>query len=111
MFIIFGVCISVPFGIAILLVTGKIGGDAISGFNTMSKEKREKYDEKSLSRFVGWLLIVFCLGLFLIPTGKYLKIGWLTFFGGVFAFVVLFVGVIYANTGKRFYKDKKCTKF
>ena len=106
-FIMFGVVIAVPLGIAILLLTGKLSAaDAIAGFNTMSKKQQAKYDEKALSCFMGWLLVVFCLGLFLLLiAGKYFKGGWIQYFG-IVLILSLFVGCFYVRTSKRFRKNK-----
>ena len=107
--IIILVVMFVPLGIGILLLTGKISAaDAISGYNTMSKKKKEKYDEKALSRYFGWLLLIFCLGfIFLIITKQYIKSDLLKYC--FIALVVLqLVGCFYARTSKRFRKDK-CT--
>ena len=73
----------VPLGISVLLLTGKISAaDAISGYNTMSKKKKEKYDEKALSRFLGWMLLIFCLSfiIFLIA-GMHFKGEWVKYCG------------------------------
>ena len=106
MFVVFGFVLAFLLFFAILLLTGKVDIGFISGFSTMSEEKREKYDEKAVCRFVGWLMIAVCFGLFLIPIGTYFKIKWLVYFGRAFTFVILIVGCIYVNTSKRFLKDK-----
>ena len=107
MFIVFGFVLAFILFLAILLITRKVDAGIISGFSTMSKEKREKYDEKAVCRFVGWLLIVVCFGLFLIPIGYYFKIKWMVIFGRVFLIVSSIVGCIYVYTSKQFLKDKK----
>ena len=107
MFVVFGFALAFPLFLAILLLTEKVDAGIISGFSTMSKEKREKYDEKAVCRFVGWLMIAVCFGLFLIPIGAYFKIKWLVYFGRAFIIVSSIVGCIYVNTNKRFLKDKK----
>ena len=107
MFIICGFILTLILFLAILLVTGKIGSGIISGFSTMSEEKREIYDEKAVCRFVGWLMIVSYCVIFLIPIGIYFEIKWLVYFGRVFIFVIPIVGCIYGNTSKRLLKDKK----
>ena len=95
----------VPLGIGILLLTGKISADdAISGFNTMSKKKKEKYNKKALSRFIGWILIIFCLGFNILHlTVRYFKIEWSEYC--VIAFIFMFlISIIYAKTSKQFRK-------
>ena len=104
-FLMIIVVMFVPLGISILLLTGKISAaDAISGYNTMNKKKKEKYDEKVLSRFSGWMLLLFCLSfiIFLIA-GMHLKGAWVKYCG-VTLVLSFFVCIIYANTSKRFRK-------
>ena len=52
--------------LAIFLMYGK-GSFLIAGYNTLSQEEKEKYDQKALCRSVGKLLfsIVFCMLLML----------------------------------------------
>ena len=97
--------IFMPLGIGILLLTGKINAaDAISGYNTMSKKRKEKYDEKALSHFLGWILIIFCLGFIIFfTTVRYFEIEWLKYCLIALIFVFLFAN-IYARTSKRFRK-------
>ena len=109
--LMFLVVMFVPLGMSILLLIGKISAaDAISGYNTMSKKKKEKYDEKALSRYFGWVLLIFCLSFIIIfITGKHFKGEWVKYC--VIALISsLFVCSIYARTSKRFRKkiiDKK----
>ena len=104
--LMFVVVLFIPLGMSILLLTGKISAaDAISGYNTMSKRKKEKYDEKALSRFLGWALLIFCLGFIIFfITGKHFKGEWVKYC--VIALISsLFVCSIYARTSKRFRKE------
>ena len=90
---------------AIVLLSGR-GGSLIAGYNTMSNEKKAIYDEKAMCRATGGFLLalIFCLGLLYV--GIYSAAVWLTIAAAVFL-VVLIVGfLIYANTGKRFLKEK-----
>jgi len=82
----------------------------IAGYNTSSKEEKEKYDEGALCRFVGNLLfalaaIVFFMGLAGLLNLPYfmwvLGVGWTVF-------VLVIIGaVIYMNTGNRFKKTDR----
>lgn len=89
--------------ISIVLHTGR-GSFLIAGYNTLSREEKEKYDSRKLSRFIGKIL--FPIGLFapILAVGGIYEIGWLpalyTF--GVIALSVF--AVIYCNTGNRFKK-------
>jgi len=99
-----GVCVLLLI-IALVLLSGR-GAMLIAGYNTMSKEKRSKYDEKALGRFVGWLLIAMIPCILLVHLGVRLELGWLIG-GGVAASIALPVGAaVYANTGNRFKKDE-----
>ena len=104
-FVIIIVVMFVPLGISVLLLTGKISAaEAISGYNTMNKKKKEKYDEKALSRFFGWFLLLFCLSFIIFfIAGTYLKGEWVKYRGITLASVPLFF-IIYARTSKRFRK-------
>jgi len=104
--LMFAVVMFVPLGISILLLTGKISAaDAISGYNTMSKKKKEKYDEKALSRYFGWTLLIFCLCFIIFfISGKYFKGEWVKYCG-IALMSSLFVCIIYARTSKRFRKE------
>ena len=76
----------------------------IAGYNLMSREKKERYDERALCRFAGKLMffLAFCMLLSIISTilesPVLLSIA-------VFLFVaaITFAG-IYASTGNRFRK-------
>lgn len=80
----------------------------IAGYNTASREEKEKYNEEELTRFVGNMLIVSAAILliagFLSITGiipKYMAAAsWVLFS------LVLVGGVIYMNTGGRFKKQQ-----
>jgi hypothetical protein len=76
----------------------------ISGYNTMFKDEKEKYDEKALYRFMAYFMfsISACLGL--MGIGGYFNIKWLLILSAVLMVIVAFGGVIYCNTGKRFLK-------
>ena len=104
--LVFVVVMFVPLGISILLLTGKISAaDAISGYNTMSKKKKEKYDEKALSRFFGWILLIFCLSFIIFfIIGKHFKGEWVKYCG-IALMSSLLVCIIYARTSKRFRKE------
>jgi hypothetical protein len=76
----------------------------ISGYNTMSEEEKEKYDEKALYKFMAYFMFVISACLGLIGIGGYYNIRWLLILATVLMVIVALGGVIYCNTGKRFSK-------
>ena len=91
----------------IFLINGK-GSFLIAGYNTMSPEKKIKYDEKALCKVTGWLLILYSIG---FAFGIIAFIYELMTLGGIILLLVnvaLVAAIIYINTGNRFYhKDYK----
>ncbi|MCL2396446.1 MAG: DUF3784 domain-containing protein [Defluviitaleaceae bacterium] len=87
--------------IGITLIRGK-GGWLLAGWNTMSPEKRAKYNQKSLFRFAGCLIIL--SGVFVVITMvvAYFENHTAAIASIITFMVVLVAGVIYANTSKRF---------
>lgn len=86
-----------------LFLSGR-GAGWIAGYNTMPLAEREKYDERKICRFMGWMMfyIAGCVALWEI--GEHLSNK------GLFAagLILLVAGIgfmfIYANTGNRFLK-------
>lgn len=89
--------------IGIVLINGK-GSSLIAGYNTMPKEKKEKYDSIALSKFMGKMMFAlsFCMLLWIVSIGyesnSLFIIGLALFIG-----IVLFT-IIYINTNNRFKK-------
>ena len=98
-FFIIGIFIT----IGAFLSTGK-GGWLIAGYNRLSKEEKEKFDEPALCKFMGKIMFTIAFVLLLQVISNLLGYKW---FPGIFGFVV-FVMAIYAliqvNTRKRFRK-------
>jgi len=98
-----------PFMLTILGVFIKLGKASflIAGYNTSSKEEKEKYDEKALCNFVGNLLFVIA-GILLLPVVAIaLELAYLTFVAissTILVLLVAIVSAVYANTGNRFKK-------
>ncbi|WP_307985514.1 DUF3784 domain-containing protein [uncultured Akkermansia sp.] len=89
--------------LGIILSMGKCSF-LIAGYNTLSREKKERYDERALCRFTGRLMffLAFCMLISIISiileSPVLLSIA-------VFLFVVsITFAIIYANTGNRFRK-------
>lgn len=77
------------------------GAFLISGYNTLSKEKKAKYDEKAMCKFMGKSMFALAFSVFLWGLSNLIKqpivlaIGLILFIG-----TVIFI-VIYANTKKK----------
>ncbi|MFA1819213.1 DUF3784 domain-containing protein [Virgibacillus oceani] len=90
--------------LGIVLINGN-GSSLIAGYNTMSPEKKKKYDSVALSKFMGKMMFALSFSMFFwIPSVAY-EINWLFVLG-----LVLFIGIvvftlIYVNTGNRFKKQ------
>jgi hypothetical protein len=76
----------------------------IAGYNTASKEEKEKYDKKQLNKLVSNLLFSLAAVLLLIALGIKNSIIGLVILGGILFFVVLIGGLVYMNTGNRLSK-------
>ena len=88
---------------AILFINGK-GSFLLAGYNTMSPEKKAQYNENVLLSFIGWLLIIYTIGLLLGILMFDVGINW---FGTIIMAVIhlaLFWGIVYTNIGIRFKK-------
>jgi len=104
-FLTTGIVFLLLLAIGLFLILGKgKGAMMIAGYNTMRKEKREKYDAKALSRFVGWLAIAVAALMAPVTAGEYFGIRWLYVGGIALTFALAIAGVIYVNTGGRFEK-------
>ncbi len=86
---------------AICLLLGKVAF-LIAGYNTMSQTEKRTYDEKSLCRFMGKILLPIGILTPSIAIGGIYEINWIG--GAYIAFVVVLVvfAFIYCNTGNRF---------
>lgn len=90
---------------AIVLSTGK-GSFFIAGFNTLSKEKKEKYDTELLSKFVGKVLFVASISTLLSILSSALKIEVLSTIGFILALLTVCFALVYLNTNNRFTNNK-----
>ena len=82
------------------------GAFLIAGYNTASKVKKEEYDEKALCRCMGKLMFALAGCWVPVAVGAMLDWMWLLWLGLGLYVVVILGGVIYANTGGRFLKEK-----
>ncbi|XKE94615.1 DUF3784 domain-containing protein [Metaplanococcus flavidus] len=90
--------------LGIYLLQGK-GGWLIAGYNTMSKEEKEKYDEAALCKATGKLILAIAVTIAMITAGGLLEMNALTVSGVVLMLLFIIIGMIYINTGNRFKKD------
>ncbi|MCB2290048.1 DUF3784 domain-containing protein [Clostridium sp. CS001] len=89
-----------------ILRSGK-GSFLIAGYNTASKEEKEKYDEVALGKFLGNLLIAIAAIVLLTALSEIYSVTLFKFIvvAAPIMIVILVIGtIIYANTGNRFEK-------
>jgi len=87
----------------IILSLGK-GAFLIAGFNTMTKEEKEKYDVISLCKFWGICMFLFALCIILFLLSELLEMKILFNIGFVLIFAITLFMLVYSNTGNRFKK-------
>ena len=87
--------------IALILLTGK-ASFLIMGYNTMSKEKKEKFDAKGLSRFIG--MIVLPIGVMLAFVSIESIRSWYVWVFVAITLALVIFATIYLNTGNRYRK-------
>jgi hypothetical protein len=88
------------------LLTGH-GTNLIAGFNTLSKDEKEKFNKPALCRFVGKILIPFDVAIIILFLGTIVHASWSMWAGifiGVASIPYIIVMSVYANTGNRFRK-------
>lgn len=91
--------------LGIVFSLGK-GANLIAGYNTEPKWKKDQYDKRALCRFMGKFMFALagCWSIYVI--GLLCVNEKLIMFGMVLFFIVIIVGIIYANTGNRFRKKR-----
>ena len=80
------------------------GAFLIAGYNTASQEEKARYDKKALCRFMGRLMFAMAGSWAVVAAGSLLALPRLYNLGIGLFLAVVFGGVIYANTGRRFRK-------
>ena len=89
-----------------VLRSGK-GSFLIAGYNTSSKEEKEKYDEVALGKFMGNLLIVIAAIVLVTAVSEIYNAALFNFIvvaAPILIIILVFGTIIYANTGNRFKK-------
>ncbi len=88
---------------AIVMLTGR-GANLLAGYNTLSKEEKEKYDGKKLAKFMGKIFLPIGLSFNLITVGVVIDFPWMALIVvGVVLGLIAFA-VIYCNARGRFKK-------
>ncbi|HHZ05891.1 MAG TPA: DUF3784 domain-containing protein [Clostridiales bacterium] len=89
--------------LGVFLCMGK-GGFLIAGYNTMSKEEKEKYNTVAICRFMGKMMFLFAVSVAMWCLSDLLHIEWLFSVGiALFLGTVIFI-FIYLNVSKKFKK-------
>ncbi len=89
--------------LGILFASGK-GADLIAGYNTASREEKERTDEKKLLKAMSVFMFVLA-GCFLVSAlSQVLHVKSLIWIGQTLFIAALIIGLIYMNTGDRFRK-------
>lgn len=89
--------------LGVLLINGK-GSFLIAGYNTMSPEEKEKYDVKSLCKFMGKMMFVLAVSMLFWVFGEAYDVEELFYVGLFLVLAIVLFMVIYMNTGNRFKK-------
>lgn len=89
--------------IGLVLLSGH-GAMMIAGYNTATKEKREKINEKALCKAVGIFVIAIGVIIGLIIPAAYWSIAWLVYALMALIIISSILLLIYINKSKRFKK-------
>ncbi len=89
--------------LGILFALGK-GADLIAGYNTASREKKAKTDEKMLLKAMSVFMFVLAGCALVSALSQALHIRALLWIGQALFAVALIAGLVYLNTGDRFKK-------
>lgn len=94
---------------AIFIVLGVVfcrgkGAFLIAGYNTSAKSEREQYDERALCRFMGRSMFVLAACQLIGVTSAFFDSMIPFWIGIALTLIVVFVMIVYANTGNRFKK-------
>ena len=89
--------------VSIIMLSGK-GSILIAGFNTKSKEEKEKYDTISLSKFSGKVFLMTAGMMFLSGIETLTELTWFWPVWAICLALLLGTSIVYMNTGNRFKK-------
>lgn len=74
----------------------------IAGYNTSTKQEKEKYDQAALCNGVGNFLFILAGLLFIAALGDFMDTAWVVAMGWILFTAAVAVFLVYANTGGRF---------
>lgn len=74
----------------------------ISGYNTLTEEQKKEYDEKSLLRFMSYVVFVVEVLIGIAFAGSYFNMEWLSIISAAAVVFLIIASSIYWNTGNRF---------
>lgn len=89
--------------VGILFMNGK-AAFLIAGYNSMSEEQKEEYDEVAICKFMGKSMFVLALGMALGVLGEKLNMNWLLNLSIALAIATAIFVFIYTFRWKRFKK-------
>jgi len=78
------------------------GAILIAGYNTIPR--KEKYDEKALCQFMGWMIILLVISMVFTVIGELLENDLLHMIGISFMVSIIIFMLVYLYTGNRFKK-------
>lgn len=89
--------------IGIFFLNGK-GAFLIAGYNAMSEEEKDTYDEVALTKFMGKMMFSLAFNMVFWLLSDYYDLAWLFYLGLVIFLSITIFMLIYVNTGNRFKK-------
>ena len=89
------------FGLLFMRGTGVF---LLNGYNRLSQEKQDSYDEKALSRFMGKICFALAISWFMMALSDVLESMFVLGIAYIVFAVAFIFGMIYPNTGNRFKK-------
>lgn len=98
---IFGLIVLFLVILGVVFLCGK-GAFLIAGYNTMSPEEKARWDEKALCKAVGVLMLVCAVFFAVVGLSAVFQNYILLTVSTISFLVVVFAGVVYVNTTKKF---------
>lgn len=76
----------------------------IAGYNTSSKQEKEKYDTAALCTGVGNFILTLAGLLLIAALGELIETAWIIHTGWIMFIAASVIFLVYANTGERYKK-------
>lgn len=89
-----------------IFINGK-GDFLIAGYNTMSREEREKHDMVAVCKFMGKMMFALAFSMVFWVVSEVYGIEWLFHIGLILFIAIVIFMLIYTNTGNRFKKQDR----